>query len=146
LDDTIDAHEVPLKPLPRFLLSAAWGALTLAIRKRPRFILTGSGLTTPLAWLAARLTGARCVVYLHGLDVEAQHLAYRLLWRPVFKHFDLVIVNSRFTHGLARQAEVPDARIRLLHPGVALPDFSKKQTARASFRQKFDLGDAPIIL
>jgi phosphatidylinositol alpha-1,6-mannosyltransferase len=46
-------EEVSLYPLPRFLLESAMRALQLARRWRPDFVLAGSGLTAPLAWLAA---------------------------------------------------------------------------------------------
>lgn len=142
----VEAHEVPLRPLWRFLLGAAWRSLDEARRRRPRLILAGSGLTAPLAWLAARLTGARCVVYLHGLDVEARHPVYRLFWRRSFRHFDQVLVNSRFTWNLALAAGVLPERITLLHPGVALPDMALAESRRTAFRERHGLDDAPVML
>lgn len=146
LPPSVDAQEVPLRPLYRFLLGSALTAVFAAIRQRPSVILAGSGLTAPIVWLAARLSGARSVVYLHGLDVEAQHPIYRLIWRPVFKNFDLVIVNSKFTRDLALETGVSASRIHIIPPGVDLPDLSLKTKARAAFRQRLDLGDVPVML
>ncbi|WP_407276068.1 glycosyltransferase family 4 protein [Halothiobacillus sp. DCM-1] len=142
----VTANEIPITPLWRFLLRTKWQALLQAWRLRPKVILAGSGLTAPFAWLAARLVGARCVVYLHGLDIEAQHLAYRILWRPFFKRFDRVFVNSRFTRELALNAGVPEARLQILHPGVTLPDSSQAEPARADFRRRHQLGAQPVLL
>jgi phosphatidylinositol alpha-1,6-mannosyltransferase len=146
LPDGVTASEVPLKPMPLFLLRSAWAALLAALRLRPAFVLAGSGLTAPIAWLAARLCGARCVVYLHGLDIAIEHRLYRMLWRPFFSHFDLVLVNSRYTQSLAEQAGIAPERIKVLHPGVELPDLSRAEEKCQGFRQEHGFGDAPLML
>lgn len=146
LPPDVTASEVPLKPLVWFLLRTLFAALWLALRRRPRIVLAGSGLTAPLAWLAARLTGARCIVYLHGLDIEVARRVYRLLWRPFFRRCDRVLVNSRFTRQLAIEAGIQPARIAILHPGVELPDMTDAPEQRAAFRERHGLGDAPLML
>lgn len=146
LPEAVTASEIPITPLWWFLVRTKWSALFQALRLRPTLVFAGSGLTAPFAWLAARLTGAKCVVYLHGLDIEATNLPYRLLWRPFFKHFDQVLVNSRFTHDLALKAGVSDQIIRIQHPGVTLPDINNAQLQRADFRARHQLGDLPILL
>lgn len=142
----VTASEVPLKPLPWFFLRTQFSALGAALCLRPRIVLAGSGLTAPFAWLAARLTGARCIVYLHGLDIEAAQRLYRLLWRPFFRRCDRVLVNSRFTRGLAIEAGVPPERIRILHPGVEVPDTTDAARQRAAFRGHHGLDDTPLML
>lgn len=142
----VTASETPITPLWWFLIRTKWNALFQALRLRPKLVFAGSGLTAPFAWLAARLTGAKCVVYLHGLDIEATSLPYRLLWRPFFKHFDLVLVNSRFTQRLALTAGVSENRINILHPGVELPDQSSGSIMRQSFRSRHQLNNAPLLL
>lgn len=136
--------EVPLRPLWRFLLLAAWRALRAARRLRPEVVLAGSGLTAPLAWLAARFSGARCIAYVHGLDVIAAHPVYRLGWRPFLRHMDRIIANSRHTASLARDAGVDPARIGIVHPGVTLPVLDPN--ARARFRARHGLGQVPLLL
>ncbi len=136
--------EVPLRPLWRFLLLATWRALRAARRSRPAVVLAGSGLTAPMAWLAARLGGARCIAYVHGLDVIATHPIYRLGWRPFLRRMDRIIANSRHTAGLARSAGVAPAHIGIVHPGVALPVLDPQ--ARARFRTRHGLGEAPLLL
>ena len=136
--------EVPLRPLWRFLLLAAWRALRTARRSRPEVVLAGSGLTAPLAWLAAQFSGARCIAYVHGLDVIAAHPVYRLGWRPFLRHMDRIIANSHHTASLARDAGVDPARIGIVHPGVTLPVLDPH--AQARFRARHGLGQVPLLL
>jgi phosphatidylinositol alpha-1,6-mannosyltransferase len=138
-------REVPLQPLRRFLTAAALAALAEARRFRPRIVLAGSGLTAPLALLAARLCRARSVAYVHGLDVVAPHPVYRALWLPALRRMDRVIANSAPTAELARKAGVAPERIAIVHPGVDIP--APDPTARARFRQRWNLPpDAPVLL
>lgn len=140
------ASEVPLRPLAWFLLYTLFAALWSALRLRPCIVLAGSGLTAPFAWLAARLIGARCIVYLHGLDIEAARAFYRLLWQPFFRRCDRVLVNSQFTQQLAIEAGIQRERIAILHPGVELPDTTDAPRQRAAFRGRYGLGDVPLML
>ncbi len=142
----VTASGVALRPLWRFLLSSAWSSIRQALRLRPRLVFAGSGLTAPIAWLAARLAGGRCVVYLHGLDIETRHPAYRLLWHPFLRRCDRVITNSHFTHELAANIGIPRERLSILHPGVHLPEVASADQQRQDFREKHHLGDAPLML
>lgn len=146
LPPEVSATEVPLRPMPRFLLRTLLAALRHALHLRPRLVLAGSGLTAPFAWLIARFSGARCVIYLHGLDIEARHPLYGLLWRPCFRHCDLVLVNSHFTQALACEAGIDPERIAVLHPGVELPDMHDAARQYTAFRERYGLGDAPLML
>lgn len=136
--------ETNLKPLPVFLLGTAWRALRSARRHRPRLVIAGSGLAAPMAWLAARASGAKFAVYLHGLDVIAPSIIYQHLWLPFIRAADLVLVNSGNTAGLAQGRGVRAERVRVLHPGTNLPDLDAG--AGAVFRRKHDLGAAPVLL
>lgn len=146
LPDGVTATEVPLKPLLWYLVRSKVSALWQAVRRRPDIVLAGSGLTAPFAWLAARLAGARAMVYLHGLDIESRQPVYRLLWKPFFRRCDQVLVNSHFTHQLAYEAGIAAERITILHPGVELPDMDDAEQQRAAFRQRHELGDSPVML
>lgn len=110
--------EVPLVPLHRFLRKSLRLAIGMARRRRPRWVLAGSGLMAPVAWAAARLSGARCAVYLHGLDVVAPNWAYQKLWLPFIQHCDLSFANSANTAALARSRGVPANRLHVVNPGV----------------------------
>jgi phosphatidylinositol alpha-1,6-mannosyltransferase len=143
LPASVGASEVPLSPLWKFLLASAWRTLREARRRRPRVILAGSGVTAPMAWLAARLSGARCAVYLHGLDLVAASPVYQRLWLPLIRRQDLCIVNSSYSRGLALAAGVPERALQVLNPGVDLP---AEPGAGDGFRDELALGGGPLLL
>ena len=142
----VPVTEVPLRPLPRFLLASAWQAVAVARRFQPHIVLAGSGLTAPAAWLAARASGARAHVYLHGLDAAVQHPAYRTVWHPAIRRMDGVIANSQPTAELARNLGVAAEKIRIVHPGVTLPTAPQSPAALQDFRQRHQLGNKRLLL
>lgn len=142
----VPVTEVPLRPLPRFLLASAWQAVAVARRFQPHIVLAGSGLTAPAAWLAARASGARAHVYLHGLDAAVQHPAYRAVWHPAIRRMDGVIANSQPTAELARNLGVAAEKIRIVHPGVTLPAAPQSASALQDFRQRHQLGNKRLLL
>jgi phosphatidylinositol alpha-1,6-mannosyltransferase len=140
----VQVSEARLRPLPRFILSAAARAATLAWRWRPQLVIAGSGLAAPMAWLAARLSGARTVVYLHGLDIVAPSAVYQRLWLPFIRAMQLVLVNSANTASLAIRAGVRPERVHILHPGTDIPVLDPEAGPR--FRTALGLGDEPLLL
>lgn len=142
---TVDAQvaTAPLRPLWQSLAGLGWHAWRWARRKRPAFVLAGSGLTAPLAWFAARASGARAGVYLHGLDVIVNDRAYRALWWPLIRRCDFALCNSRNTASLAIARGFPADRIDVLEPGVSLPE---PQPLAADYRGQHGLGDRPVVV
>lgn len=138
--------EVPLRPLSRFLLASAWQAVVVARQFKPHIVLAGSGLTAPAAWLAARASGARAYVYLHGLDAAVRHPVYRAVWHPAIRRMDGVIANSQPTAELARNLGVTADKIRIVHPGVTLPAAPQSAERLQDFRQRHQLGDKRLLL
>ncbi|MDX9701348.1 MAG: glycosyltransferase family 4 protein [Rhodocyclaceae bacterium] len=138
--------EVQLRPLPRFLLASAWQAVTVARHFQPHIVLAGSGLTAPAAWLAARSSGARAHVYLHGLDAAVQHPVYQAIWHSAIRHMDGVIANSQPTAELVRNLGIATNKIRIVHPGVTLPVAPQSAMALENFRQRHQLGDKRLLL
>ena len=144
--ERVQLSEVPLRPLWKFLLASALKAVTVARRIEPEVILAGSGLTAPAALIAARATGARAAVYLHGLDVAVRHPVYRALWHPTIRRMDTVIANSRPTAELAKHIGVDASKTHIVHPGVQLPTESQSADALQDFRQRYNLGNARLLL
>jgi phosphatidyl-myo-inositol dimannoside synthase len=138
--------EIKLAPLSGFLATCQWRAWWLARRLQPKLVYAGSGLMAPAALMAARSVGARSACFLHGLDIVVDHPIYRRLFIAAICRHDRVLVNSYHTADLARDAGVKPDRIRRVHPGVDLPDLSVGKEARRAFRERFALGDRPLLL
>lgn len=145
---TVSLHEVPLKPLWKFLLRAHQSARREARMWKPDIVLAGSGLTAPIAVRAARVCGAKSVVYVHGLDLAVGHPAYRAIWLPAIRHMDRVIANSRATADLCRKIGVTEKRVVIVHPGVDLPSDAGADTSstREQTRQRYNLGAGRVLL
>lgn len=133
--DNVTVSEVRLAPLSRFLWQALLAARREAAKRRPAVVLAGSGLTAPLALLAARQCHARTATYVHGLDLAVRHPVYRGLWLPALRGMDKVIANSHSTAVLAEAQGVRRERISIIHPGVELPTETEEQ--RQHLRQDF---------
>ncbi|MBB5360693.1 phosphatidylinositol alpha-1,6-mannosyltransferase [Rhodanobacter sp. ANJX3] len=139
-----EVRQSRVKPLPVFLVSTMWRALGFAWRRKPQWVIAGSGLTAPIAWLAARCAGGRAAVYLHGLDIIAPSRFYQWLWLPFIRRCDLAIVNSENTGTLARNRGVPLANTRVLHPGTDLPTLDAESAK--DFRRQNGFGQRPLLL
>lgn len=135
--------EVPPRPLWRFLLGSV-GAAWKQRRNDFDVVVAGSGLTALQSRLVARRSGARSVVYVHGLDLTTRNLLYRMLWRPALRKHDRALANSANTADIAARLGVARGRVSVLHPGVELPDPSRADGV--AFRERFDLGSGPLLL
>lgn len=139
-----EVKESRIKPLPVFLAATLWHAVRLAWRRKPGWVIAGSGLTAPIAWLAARCAGGRAAVYLHGLDIVAPSRVYQWLWLPFIRRCDLVLVNSSSTARLAQGRGLRSDRLHVLHPGTDLPTLNAK--VAHDFRKRHDFGQRPLLL
>jgi phosphatidylinositol alpha-1,6-mannosyltransferase len=144
LADRIAISEIASAPLLLFFVEALASSLAAARRFVPDIVIAGSGLAAPFAWCAARLAGARLAIYVHGLDLIADHPVYRWFWRPVIRRADLCIANSRNTANLACSIGVIRSRIEIVHPGVDLPEPGL--AAPSDFRDRFGIGTRPFLL
>lgn len=143
LPESIVVHEAPVMPLWAFLLRTAALAWRTT-RQEFDVVLAGSGLMAPAAILAARHSGARAMVYVHGLDLVATHPLYRWLWIPMLRRLDAAIANSASTADLARRAGVARGNVGIVHPGTDLPD--RIDSDPGPFRARFTLGQGPLLL
>lgn len=143
---SVTLSEVPLKPLPLFLVAAFLKGLYAALNNKPNIILAGSGLTAPIAWLLSKLSGARSAAYLHGFDITVNNALYRKMWQPTFKRLDRVIVNSTPTRQLALNAGVRESKITIVYPGVSLPSAPQPCASINAFKEQHELVDKKILL
>lgn len=142
----VAVEEVPLRPLWRFLAAAAWRAVAVARHWHPDVVVAGSGLSAPMALMAARCVGARCAAYVHGLDLAVRHPLYRRGWLPALRRMDRILANSRATARLAERIGVPSSHIGLVHPGVQWPALSNDVAGIERFRRKHALQDRPLLI
>lgn len=138
--------EVPLKPLWRFLVQSAAAAASISRKWKPDFILAGSGLTAPAAFLGSCIAPARTGTYLHGLDAALRHPVYRAIWHPAIRRMNVVIANSTPTSVLAKTIGVHPRRLSVVHPGVQEPLRSRTALELANFRNRHRLGTGRILL
>lgn len=139
-----EVRQCKVKPLPVFLAVTLWHAVHLAWRRKPEWVIAGSGLTAPIAWLAARCAGGKVAVYLHGLDIVAPSRVYQWLWLPFIRRCNLVLVNSTNTARLAQGRGVRSDKLHVLHPGTDLPELDAN--AAHGFRERHGFGQRPLLL
>jgi phosphatidylinositol alpha-1,6-mannosyltransferase len=142
--EAIDVRETKINPLWRFLLGTTFRAIAMARRLRPTLVLAGSGLVAPIAWAAARLSGGKYVVYLHGLDIIVASPVYQMFWLPFIRACDLALVNSENSAGLAIGKGVPSDRVQVLHPGTDIPDLDPE--AGQEFKERLGLAGRSLLL
>lgn len=144
---SVDASDVNGRSVSVFLLRAAWRTFHLAAAWRPDVVLAGSGLTAPLAWLAARRSDSKAMAYVHGLDIVVPHAVYRRLWLPFIRRMDRLVANSAATASLAIRAGVRPDCVGVVHPGVDLPAPDGVSVEAASaFRRLHGFGQKPLLL
>ncbi|MGH8106578.1 MAG: glycosyltransferase family 4 protein, partial [Arenimonas sp.] len=142
--DNVKVHESSVKPLWWFMLRTLCLSVFKARKTNPALIIAGSGLTAPLVYLAAKLSGSRSVVYLHGLDLVVANKIYQLFWLPMIRRCNHVLVNSKNTAALAIERGVQENRIHLLSPGTDIPMLDASLID--DFRANNGLGKARILL
>ncbi|MBL0900865.1 MAG: glycosyltransferase [Reyranella sp.] len=119
---------------------AAFGA---AWRHRPfDVVFCGHLFMAPLAFVIARLLGARCWLQAHGTDVWKDR---RTMARRMIERADLVSVVSRETRRiLLGWVDLPPERVRVL-PDTVQDVFTPGPPSPA-LRAALRLGDAPVLL
>ncbi|GGY62896.1 glycoside hydrolase [Cellvibrio zantedeschiae] len=138
--------EFPSAPLWFYLISSLLKTLRLARSERPNIVFCGSGAAILAGYFSAKLTGAKLVCYLHGLDIVAKSIVYQLIFIPLIKKSDLLLVNSRHTCNLALRAGFDSGRIKILSPGTFIPEHTDSLHLKRSFCKKYKLQDVPFLL
>jgi phosphatidylinositol alpha-1,6-mannosyltransferase len=98
------------------------GATAEAVRTRPAAVLCGHVVASPAAMLAGRITGAPVVQYVHADEFRARPA----LTARAVRAAQATIAVSRYTRTLALDAGAAPDRVRLIHPGVDLPDGRRR--------------------
>lgn len=105
----------------KFFAKSLWLALT----RQFDGIHAGRALPEGLvAWLVARLTGRRVVIYAHGEELTGWGKGKKYdAMRFALRHADKVIANSDFTRDTLVAMGLKPANIEIIHPGVDIERF-----------------------
>lgn len=127
-----------------FLVRLALAARRTARRFRPHIVLAGSGLTAPIALMAARAVGARYGVFVYGLDLVVRSPIYQTLWMPTIRKAAFIFPISEYTRSVAIERGLDARRMNLITPGVDPPAGPAPDAA--AFRARYSLEGRPILL
>lgn len=149
-----------LAPLT-FALSSAPVVAWQILRRRPDVVLVVEPtlLAAPAAWVAARLAGARTVLHVQDLEVDAAfavgHLgrggllarAATAFERAALRGFDRVItISNRMAERIAAKA-VSTSKIQVIRNWVDLGQFHPEASGSSAYRSELGLsGDAFVVL
>jgi len=110
---------------PRGKIAFALRALLQAMKRRPAIVFCGHLNLTVLAWIAARMCGARLIVQAHGIEAWKRPSRLR---RAAVEAADLVLCVSRYTRSRVLNwaaiapehvAVLPDTVADIFEPGEA---------------------------
>lgn len=89
----------------------------------------------------------RMVTYAHGEEVLVARSSRYLQWmaRRVYAGSDLVIANSESTRRLVASL-CPQARVRVIHPGVDVGAFVVSDEERQAFRRRLPWGPGTVVV
>ncbi len=122
-------------------ISYGLAAFGVALQTRPSAIFCGHIFTAPLAAVLARLTKAKLVIQMHGIDAWGEP-SYLQRW--AVEQADLVLCVSRYTRGrVAQWADVAPERIAVL-PNTVSDGYAPGD--RSAARKHFDLGHQYVLL
>ena len=139
----IPAQQAVLRKYLSLTLRTLAAAVMARIRRRTPSVVEAHVAypTALLAWMAARIVGARLVIYCHGSDVTGDgadgvprlvarsRFHYRLA-RGVFRAADLLVANSGFIHDqLISRFRVDPQRVVVMSPGINYRLFSDRRSA-----------------
>ena len=109
----------------------------------PDIVIGGSGLVGPVVIWLAKLSGARSILLLHGLDIIADSRLYQWLFVPFLRRADLVVCNSNNTARLAMTRGVAEHRIEIINPGA---ETQQASLSHEQAKQSLGLEDKRILL
>jgi phosphatidylinositol alpha-1,6-mannosyltransferase len=139
-----DVKSTSVSPTSLFLLfTLAKGVIARISKGAADIIIGGSGLVGPVVILLAKVSGAKSILLLHGLDIIADSRIYQWLFVPFLRHADLVICNSKNTARLAVEHGVGQDNIVIVNPGV---DMNVAMMPHDLAKQKMDLEGKTVLL
>ena len=139
-------YEIPLNPLPLFLILAFFKTFFICLTQKPDVIFAGSGLTAPIVVFWAKFFRKESVIYIHGLDIATNHPIYNRIWTPMIRMADKVIANSTPTLDICVRKGIPHSKLSIIHPGVTFPPTKKNQELINSIKNQYNLNNKKILI
>lgn len=139
-------YGVILNPLPLFLIFAFIKTFWICLTQRPDILFAGSGLTAPITVFWAKIFRKKSLIYIHGLDIGTDNLAYNLIWVPAIRMADKVIANSTPTFEICVQKGVHQNKLEIIFPGVSFPAPNKNQNLINILKAQFQLEDKKVLI
>lgn len=137
---------VPLRPLSLFLIITLLKTIYQSLKTKPTYIIAGSGLTAPIAYIAAKISGGKSVAYLHGLDITVDSSLYRCLWHPFIKRIDIAIANSSDTANSIKRLNIAERKLSVINPGVSITYKTNSSYNLEQFKKQFNLLEKNVLL
>ena len=133
-----------VSPTPFFLLLIFLkGVFLHRSNGRPDIVIGGSGLVGPVVVWLAKLSGAKSILLVHGLDIIADSRMYQWFFVPFLRRADLVVCNSKNTARLAMTRGVDEHCIEIVNPGA---ETLSSSVSYEEARQTLGLQDKRILL
>lgn len=139
-------YGVILNPLPLFLIFAFIKTFWICLTQRPDILFAGSGLTAPITVFWAKIFRKKSLIYIHGLDIGTDNLAYNLIWVPAIRMADKVIANSTPTFEICVQKGVHQNKLEIIFPGVSFPAPNKNKNLINILKAQFQLEDKKVLI
>ena len=144
VDSSSGIASTDVSPTPIFLLlTFVKGVFLHRSNGSPDLVIGGSGLVGPIVVWLAKLSGAKSILLLHGLDIVADSRVYQWFFVPFLRRADLVVCNSQNTARLAMTRGVAERRIQIVNPGA---ETQPSSISHEQARLKLGLQDKRILL
>lgn len=139
-------YDVPLNPLPIFLILAFIKTFWVCVIQRPDILFAGSGLTAPIAVFWAKIFKKKSIVYIHGLDIGTNNKIYNSIWIPFIRYANKIIANSSPTYELCLRKGIKKEKINIIHPGVSYPAKPINLALINQLTQKYQLHNKKVLI
>lgn len=133
-------------PLWRFVIESLFNTFLRFFRSRFDVVFCGSGTAIVAGYFLSKFSSSRLVCYLHGLDIIADHAIYKIVFLPLIRRADFLLVNSEHSRSLAIKMGVAADKISILHPGVEIPNVNNSSEIKSTFRADMGMTGVPILL
>lgn len=81
-------------------------------------LISGSGVTAPIALLMKFILNSKATCYLHGLDIVYENFTYQQFNIKSIKYFDTIVANSKNTERLANSKGITRNNCTTITPGT----------------------------